>query len=134
MYLAFHRRVVTFDNRGTSTRLGNVPKLLKRQKYGIIDAKQAGNQNSQVKAVLGFVLHCKTGSYNSKLSIVSILTTISKAEIVETMKRGEMDDLLQQCTTNIESAGCQQPVNTHLRDQLIKAMSQKQMSRWYNTT
>jgi hypothetical protein len=86
MYLASHRWVVTFDNGGTSTRLGNVPKLLKRHRYGIIGARQARNQNGQVKDVLGFGLHYKTGSYNSKHSMVSILTTISKAEIVKIMK------------------------------------------------
>jgi hypothetical protein len=32
-------------------------------------------------------------------------------------------DLLQQSTTNVESARCQQPVNTHFRDQFIKALS-----------
>ena len=89
MYLAFHRRVVTFDNGGTSTRLGNVPKLLKRHKYGIIGARQARNQNGQVKDVLGFGSHYEKGSYNGKYSIVSILRAISKAEIVGIMKRGE---------------------------------------------
>ena len=62
MYFAFHTRVVTFDNGGTSTRLGNVPKLLKRHIYGITGARQARNQNGQVKDIPGFGSHYKKGS------------------------------------------------------------------------
>jgi len=91
MYLAFHIWVATFDSGGTSTRLGNVPKLLKRHRYEIIGARQRRDQNGQVKNVLGFGLHYKTESYNSKQSIVSILMMISKAEIVGITKRGEMN-------------------------------------------
>jgi len=62
MYLTFHKWVVTFDNGGTSARLGNVPELLKRHRHGIIGVTQARNQNGQVKDVLGFDLHCKRES------------------------------------------------------------------------
>ena len=91
MYLVFHIWVATADNGGMSTRLGNVPKLLKRHRYGIIGARQIRNQNGQVEDVLGIGLHYKTESCNSKHLIVSIMMTISKAEIVGIMKRGEID-------------------------------------------
>ena len=57
MYLTFHRRVVTFDKRGTSTRFGNAPKLLKRHRHEITGATQVRNQNGQVKDVLEFDSH-----------------------------------------------------------------------------
>lgn len=60
MYLTY-RRLVTFDNVGTSTRLGNVPQLPKRHKYGIIGATQTRNQNGQVRDVPGYGSRYKTG-------------------------------------------------------------------------
>lgn len=61
MYLAFHKRVAILENGDTSTRLGNVPKLLKQHKHGIIGAKQTTSQNGQVRNVPVFGSH-----YNKK--------------------------------------------------------------------